>query len=269
MDTTTTPAQIFKVPDSGTVVELVLIVLAATLLIMASQRALAWVGQQLSGRRRLFALAMVPVLRLVIIVLAISLAVPLIIDPSLQNMVALLGAAGLAIGFAMKDYVSSLIAGIVAVGEMPYRNGDWIEVQGRYGEVRHVGMRAVQIVTPDDTVVTIPHQVLWTEAVHNANDGDARLMCVADFYLAPEHDAAQVRALLQDVALTSAYLHLRSPVTVILQEQPWGSHYRLKAYPVDARQQFRFITDLHTRGKAALMAAGLHLSHAVPAAGKA
>ena len=118
-------------------------------------------------------------------------------------------------------------------------------------------MRAVQIVTPDDTVVTIPHLRLWTDPIHNANDGSARLMCVAEFYLHPQHDAQRVRELLYDVALTSPYLHLGSPLAVIAQDQPWCSQYRLKAYPVDARQQFRFITDLTVRGKAALMTLGV------------
>lgn len=253
-------ARIFKTLDGGALFELALIVVLAALLIVVAQRALRWIGGRLQGRRRLFVLAMVPVLRLAIIVAAVALIVPRIIDPSLQNMVALLGAIGLAIGFALKDYVSSLIAGVVAVGEMPYRNGDWIEIEGIYGEVRHVGMRAVQIVTPDDTVVTIPHLRLWTDPIHNANDGQARLMCVADFYLHPQHDAQRVCELLHDVALTSPYLHLGSPVAVIAHDKPWGSQYRLKAYPVDARQQFRFTTDLTVRGKAALNALGVNFA---------
>ncbi len=250
-------ARIFKTPDAGALLELALIVAVAALLTYASQRACAWIGNRLRPQRRLFLLAMVPVLRLLIILGAIVLIVPLVIEPSLQNMVALLGAAGLAIGFALKDYVSSLIAGVVAVGERPYRNGDWIRIQGIYGEVRHVGIRAVQVVTPDDTLVTIPHMRLWTDPIHNANDGAARLQCVADFYLHPQHDAKRVLELLHDVALTSPYLHLGSAVAVIAQEEPWGSHYRLKAYPVDARQQFRFTTDLTVRGKAALIALGV------------
>ena len=46
-----------------------------------------------------------------------------------------------------------------------------------------------------------------------------------------------------------------------MREKPWGTHYRLKAYPIDGREQFNFITDLTVRGKAAL--AGLDVSHVV------
>ena len=169
-----------------------------------------------------------------------------------ENLVAVLGALGLALGFALKDYVSSLIAGIVVIYEGAYRPGDWVEVEGAYGEVRSVGMRAMEMVTPDDTVVVVPHQTLWTKLIHNANDGTQHLQCVADFYLDPEHEGRQVRSLLRDVALTSPYLRIERSIDVIAAEQPWGTHYRLKAYPVDPRDQFRFTTDLTVRGKAAL-----------------
>jgi len=252
--------QIFRVPGILSIVEIVLIILLSWLAIFATQRALPWLANRLHGRRRLFVLTMVPILRLLFIVVAFAMIVPIVIKPSLQNTVVLLGAAGLAIGFALKDLVSSLVAGVVAVGEMPYRNGDWITIDGAYGEVRHVGMRVVKIVTPDDTVVSIPHARLWTEPVFNSNDGNPRLMCVAEFYLHPRHDAARVKQILEDVALTSAFLHLRQPVTVIAQEKPWGTQYRLKAYPVDSRQQFAFVTDMTVRGKAALTELGVGFS---------
>ncbi len=38
----------------------------------------------------------------------------------------------------------------------------------------------------------------------------------------------------------------------MLSEQLWGTHYKLKAYPFDMRDQFRFISDLVTRGKQAI-----------------
>ncbi|MDX9834803.1 MAG: mechanosensitive ion channel [Desulfobulbus sp.] len=260
-------ASIFKNPDLDMIIELAIILLVAGVLAHLLRRLLPWVASRLHGEKRLHLLASVPLLRLFIILTTITLIVPRLIKPSVQNMVALLGTVGLALGFAFKDYVSSLIAGIVAIGEHPYRNGDWIKIDGVYGEVRHVGLRAVEVVTPDDTVVVIPHGRLWTEPVHNANDGGPRLMCVADFHLHPEHDAAQARQVLWDVALTSPYLHFSTPVAVIVHERPWGTHYRLKAYPVASGQQFRFITDLTVRGKAALQAMGARFVMAPPVPG--
>ena len=81
-------------------------------------------------------------------------------------------------------------------------------------------------------------------------------MCVAHFYLRPDHDAALVRSALQDVALTSAYLSYNNPVLAMLKETVWGTHYQLKAYPFDLRDQFAFISDMTVRGKQAIGEAG-------------
>lgn len=255
-------AQIFKAIDSIKGLELLLIVVVAALLIVGIQRVLPWIGNKLQGKKRLTLIAVIPFIRLLIILTAFVFIVPQLIEPSLQNMVALLGTVGLALGFALKDYASSLIAGIVAIGERNYRNGDWVRVGNIYGEVRHVGMRTVELVTPDDDRVLIPHSLLWSQAVSNANNGDARLQCSADFFLHPQHDGRQVRALLEDIALTSPYLYFDDPIAITVTEKPWGTHYRLKAYPVDAAQQFRFISDLTVRGKAMLNALGVQFASA-------
>jgi small-conductance mechanosensitive channel len=243
--------------DGGVALDVGVTLVAAFAGILVIQKTLPWLANRLSGRRRYLLLALVPLLRLVIIIGAFLVIVPLIIEPSLQNMIAVLGSLGLALGFALKDYASSLVAGIVAIGEAPYRNGDWVEIDGIYGEVTHVGVRALQLVTPDDNLVTIPHQKLWAGAIANANNGGPRLQCAADFHLHPEHDAARVLAALHDVALTSPYLAIDEPIAVVAQERPWGTRYRLRAYPIDARQQFRFATDLTVRGKAELIRLGI------------
>jgi small conductance mechanosensitive channel len=245
-------ARLFNPLDSGDLIQLGLILLAIALLITGSQRLLSWIAGRLHGRPHYYVLALIPALRLLILVGAVPLIVPIVIEPSLRNMVAVLGAVGLAIGFALKDYVSSLIAGVVATVELDYRPGDWIRLGGIYGEVKKVGMRTVEIVTPDDDLVSIPHLKLWSEPIHNANNGAPTLQCVADFYLQPEHDAARVCRVLWDVALTSPFLQLDQPLAVVAQERPWGTHYLIRAYPVHPRHQFRFVTDLTVRGKAAL-----------------
>ncbi len=245
---------LFRRLTPAIITELVLVIVAGVVLAWLVQLVLPWLANRLHGRRRHWVLALIPTLRIVVVLVAIGWVVSLIIEPSLRNMVAILGAVGLALGFALKDYVSSLFAGVVAAYERPYRPGDWIEVDGCYGEVRHIGLRALEMVTPDDTVVVVPHLKLWNALIRNANNGGASLMCVASFYLAPEHDAHRVRRVLHDVALSSPYLKLNRPVVVVMEDHPWGSRYRIKAYPMDPRQQFVFISDLTARGKAALQA---------------
>ena len=131
--------------------------------------------------------------------------------------------------------------------------------------MQSVKLRALRLITPDDTTVTIPNIKLWQTNIFNANDGRRNLMCVVDFYLEPRHDAALVRQTLYDVALTSPYISLENPILVIVAEKPWGTHYKIKAYPVDSRDQFQFISDLTIRGKSALVDLNVKAALALPA----
>ncbi|HAV65469.1 MAG TPA: mechanosensitive ion channel protein MscS [Verrucomicrobiales bacterium] len=243
--------------DVWVVTQIILIATVTGLLVVGIKFTVRWLGDKAPGRYRLYILPAAPLLRLLVLLTALALIFPLVIRPTTENILVILGGAGIAIGFAFKDYVSSLIAGVVTIFDRTYRTGDWVKIDDAYGEVRKVGLRAISLVTPDDTVVVIPNAKIWTTNIYNSNDGQRDLQCVAEFHLQPDHDATRVRQKLRDVALTSPFLNLRRPVTVIVSEKPWGTHYRLKAYPVEARDQFLFTSDLTVRAKAALAKLGV------------
>jgi len=240
--------------------EAALVVATAAILIFLIQKLVPRLAGRLGGKTRLYLLASVPLARLLIIVVTIIVVVPILVEPSFENMIAVFGALGLALGFAFKDYANSLIAGIVTLYEMPYRPGDWIEVDGKYGEVRSIGTRAAEMVTPDDSVVIIPHGRLWNALIVNGNDGSDNLMCVAEFHLLPHHDVRRVMALLRDVAFASPYTKTMKPVLVVVANHAWGMTYRLKAYPLEPRDQFRFISDLTARGSEVLAGEGVQFA---------
>lgn len=242
--------------------QIAMVVIGTWLGIAIVRRMFPYLAQRGPNQMRLYLLAAVPIIRLVLLVVAILWIVPIIFNVTFQNFLVIAGAASVAIGFAFKDYVTSLIAGVVAIFERPYRPGDWVEIDGDYGEVQSVGMRAIRIVTADDNVITVPHMQIWDQHVSNANDGSRTLMCVAHFYLEPDHDAATLRGALRDVALTSAYLEYDKPVLVMLVETPYATHYQIKAYPFDLRDQFAFISDMTVRGKIAIGQAGARLARA-------
>jgi small conductance mechanosensitive channel len=235
--------------DWTSALEIAAVVAGAWLLSVVVRAGLPWAADRLRPAVRMKILPWIPVLRFLILLAAIGIIVPIVIRPTLENMVVIFGALGLAIGFAFKDYLSDVIGGAVAIIERAYRPGDWVRIDDAYGEVKSVGLRSLSIVTPDDTVVFIPHSRLWSTNVYNANAGKRDLMCVADFFLHPDHDAAAVRQGLADVAVTSPYVNLNRSIVVVLADEPWGTHYRVKAYPVDSRYQFEFISDLTLRAK--------------------
>ena len=234
----------------------------AWLLASAVRWALRGAAERVPVRLRLPILRLIPLLRLCIGIGAFVIVVPILVEPSLQNVVALVASASLALAFVLKDYASCLVGGLVTVIEGPYQPGDWIEVGGTYGEVKLIGLRAVHLVTPYDNEVIIPHSRLWSASISNATTGGHTVLCVADFYLHADHDAQTARQCLLEVGKTSTYLEPETAVNVIVQEKPWGTHYKLKAHVKDSRDQFQFVTDLTIRGKQALRAMNIRFAQA-------
>ncbi len=236
---------------------ILIIIVSAWLVYQAVKHLVRLVGGLFRPHERFHTLPWIPLLRLGIVICALTLIMPVVIDPTRENMLALFGATAFALGFAIKDYIGDLIAGIIFIVERPYRVGDWIEIGGHYGEVTHLGLRAVLLRTADANDITIPHSTLWREPLSNATSGQYDLLCIAAFYAHPDHDSAAARQTLRDVAATSAYLKLDRPIVVVVSQEPFGLHYKLKAYAMNARDQFLFITDLTGRGQDALRSLGV------------
>jgi len=244
----------------------ILFILAALvvsrIVVLVARRLVRGLAEIVPARWRLAVLRFAPKLRLLIDIATVFVILPILVEPTFHNTVALIATVGLALAFAFKDYGSCLIAGVVTILENTYQPGDWIEIDGAYGEVTAVGLRAVHIVTADDTEIVIPHSQLWSASIANASSGKRSLLCVALFYLEADHDGIAVRRRLDEIAQQSSYREPNTKVTVVAMEKPWGTLYRLKAYVHESREQFLFITDLTLRGKQALREMNIRFAQA-------
>jgi len=240
----------------------ILVLVGCRVLVVAMRRFVRYISERAPGHRRLLIWRLAPVMRLLIWFAGIVAIVPLLVQPTFEDVVALIATISFALAFALKDYASSMIAGIVAIIENTYQLGDWIEIDGAYGEVTAINTRAVHIVTADDTKVIIPHARIWSTGVFNASSGQRSLLCVAHIYLQADHDAAAVCKSLIEAGETSRYRKAETPVNVVAAETPWGTHYKIKAYVIDSREQFAMITDLTIRGKERLRKMGVAFAQA-------
>jgi small-conductance mechanosensitive channel len=251
--------------NSSDFVKIAVILVLAWVCAAALRLTLRWLAEALPAQMRLPILRIIPISRLFVFIGAVSYIVPIIIESSLQNVIALLASISLVIAFVLKDYASSLVAGLATILENVYQPGDWIEMDGVYGEVTLISLRAVHIVTPYDNEVIIPHYQFWTKKVSNFTKGSKNLMCVAHFYLNPDHDGFVVQKILEDIAQASEYRKPESKIFIAVEEQPWGTHYKIKAYVSESREQFKFIAELTLHGKAALQKMQIKFANASPA----
>lgn len=235
---------------TGTKVFQALIILVfAYVVIKAVDWLVTWLSEKVAKERRLQVKQFQPFVRTFVITVTIITLMNLFLRLSRENVLAVTGTVAVALGFAFKDYVSSVIAGIIGLFEAPYKVGDRIEINDEYGEVISYGLRGIRLRTPSDSVVTIPHNHIWTNSVSNANMGELEAQVITEFYLAHEADPDLVKRILYRIAHTSKFTHLGLPIIVVMKEASWGSLYKLKCYPIDAREEFEYKTDLTVRAK--------------------
>lgn len=233
----------------------------ATLLAIAGifliERLTSWLSEKVARRHRLLIKQSVPFLKGLILIVTVSYLLEQFLNLNQNNLLALSGTLAVALGFAFKDYVSSIIAGVVTLFEASYRVGDRVRVGEQYGEVVGYGLRSFQLLTPDDNTVTIPHNVLWTDPVSNANSGHLEAQVTTDVYFDHDVDVDLVMNILYQAAYSSQYTQLRLPIVVVMQEHLWGTQFKLRSYPIDARDEFVYRTDLLMRAKRAFAHRGL------------
>lgn len=102
-----------------------------------------------------------------LIVAGSVLVAAVIIFPSVQpaTIISSLGIGSVAIGFAFKDILQNLLAGILLLINRPYRRGDQIVVKDFEGTVEHIQSRATLIKTYDGRRVIIPNSDVYTSPV--------------------------------------------------------------------------------------------------------
>lgn len=161
------------------------------------------------------------------------------------------GTAAVAVGFATKDLVSSLVAGVMIIFDRPFQVGDRVSFGGEYGDVISIGLRSVKIRTLDDSVVTIPNNMLLNEVTSCANYGEVNMQIELDFLIGADQDAEEAQALVREAAVTSRYVYLPNPVVVLVNQVVVSDYLalriRLKAYVLDTQYEKDFETDVTLR----------------------
>lgn len=201
-----------------------------------------------STHYRIMFKGLVPIVKIVSWSIVLTLIVVVIFEPSLSTMLAFSASIGVAVGFASQDILKNVFGGIVILLDRPFVSGDKIEVDKYYGEVVEIGLRSTRIVTPDDSLVTVPNAVVMNSSLSNANAGEPNCQVTAEIYLPITIDTIEVREIATQAATVSKYIYLAKPISVSFANEINASHsfYKMKvrAYVMDIRNEFAFKSDM-------------------------
>jgi len=139
---------------------------------------------------------------IIIFVLAFYFILSLVWKVNMTALVASLGVAGIAIGFAAKDTLANLFSGVFILADQPYKIGDYIVLgSGERGEVTSIGIRSTRMLTRDDVEVTIPNSIMGNTSIVNESGGPHKMTRIsANVGVSYEADIDRVRELLLTIA---------------------------------------------------------------------
>ncbi len=189
-----------------------------------------------------------PVFRVLAWSFVVYIVIAGILRPPMATLIAFFASIGVAVGFASQDLMKNFFGGLVVMFDRPFQIGDKVEASGNYGEVVEIGIRSTKIVTPDDSLVTIPNSEFMSQNVSNSNAGENNCQVVAEIYLPLSIDTERVRKIATEAAQISKYIYLNKPIAVVFFNEIHFTRsvykMRLKAYVSDLSKEFVFKSEM-------------------------
>jgi small conductance mechanosensitive channel len=122
------------------------------------------------------------------------------------NFLAILGAAGLAIGLALKDSLANFSSGVMLVFFRPFRVGDYVEAAGAARTVDSIGIFNTVIKTADNRVITVPNAQIFSGLITNYS-AEARRRIDLVIGISYADDIGIAKSLISEVLRAHAKVH--------------------------------------------------------------
>ncbi len=176
------------------------------------------------------------------------------------NFLAILGAAGLAVGLALKDSLSNFAAGVMLVFFRPFKMGDYIEAAGISGTVVSIKIFDTILRTSDNRVITVPNALIYADTITNFSAEDKRRIDLV-IGIGYDDDIARAKALIQGVlGQDDRILDEPPPVMLVVELGESSVDIAVRSW-VNSGDYSQVRSDLLEHIKRALEAAGLSIPY--------
>ena len=102
------------------------------------------------------------------------------------SFIAILGAAGLAVGLALQGSLSNFASGVLIILLRPFKSGDFVEAGNKMGTVKKIEIFSTELRTPDNKVIIVPNSQIMSGAITNFSRESTRRI---DLVIGVSYDA--------------------------------------------------------------------------------
>ena len=114
------------------------------------------------------------------------------------SLIALLGAAGLAIGLALQSSLSNFAAGVMLIIFRPFTKGDFVESGGAAGVVDSISIFTTKLTTPDNKEVVVPNSAVFSNNITNYSARPTRRVDMV-FGISYDDDIRKAKSVLEEI----------------------------------------------------------------------
>lgn len=129
------------------------------------------------------------------------------------SFIAILGAAGLAIGLALQGTLGNVGSGVLLISFRPFKVGDFVSVSGESGTVDAISLFATTLHTPDNKVITIPNSAITSGNITNFSAKETRRLNLV-FGIGYGDDLKLAKSVLEEIMQSDARV-LKDPAPFI------------------------------------------------------
>jgi len=180
-----------------------------------------------------------------------AIALMIILDQlgiEITPLIASLGIAGFAIGFAAKDTIANLLAGFFILSDRPFARGDRIKIGNYLGEVVDIGLRSTKIETLDHTFVVIPNEKIISNEIINYALPDLQLKVKIPIGVAYGSDIEKVKKIVLDIANASELILDKPAPCIFFREFGESSlNFLLIVWVDNFRDKLRVMDEINSK----------------------
>jgi small conductance mechanosensitive channel len=164
------------------------------------------------------------------------------------SLVAILGAAGLAVGFALQGALSNFASGVLIILFRPFRIGDFIDAGGAVGVVEDISILVTILKTPDNKKIIAPNSAIMGGIITNVTANETRRVDMV-FGVSYTDDLEKVKSVLDDIIASDERI-LKDPAPQVVVAEHGDSSVNFKVRPwVKTGNYWDVYFDMHMKVK--------------------
>jgi small-conductance mechanosensitive channel len=179
----------------------------------------------------------------------------------LTKLTIILSAFGIGIGFGLQTIVNNFICGLILLFERPIRVGDYIELGGKWAEIKRIGLRSTTVQTFDHADVIIPNADLITNQVTNWTLTDRSVRIIIPVGVAYGSDVPLViEALMKCGTANDKVARIPEPQVLFRSFGASSLDFELRVWTLDANNRLELQSELHQEIDQRFRQAGIEIA---------